>query len=94
MMRRQLGLRREETRNIHECARYWNMHIIRLCLLLSRKCDALGAKLSELRASVQRKLKETKGVSSVLLSSCVLFSHEDLRHQTQVLPEILVVQKM
>jgi len=50
MMRRQLELRREETRNLHQ------------------KCDALGARISELRATIQKSLQTTepgKGANSV-----------------------------
>ncbi|KAF9477526.1 hypothetical protein BDN70DRAFT_810548 [Pholiota conissans] len=45
MMKRQLELRREETRNLHQ------------------KCDELSSKLTELRSSVQKVLKDSKPVS-------------------------------
>jgi mediator of RNA polymerase II transcription subunit 7 len=42
MMKRQLELRREETRNLHQ------------------KCDTLGARISELRATIQESLQNTE----------------------------------
>ncbi|KDR85395.1 hypothetical protein GALMADRAFT_51913 [Galerina marginata CBS 339.88] len=50
MMRRQLELRKEETKNLHE------------------KCDILGARLGELRGSIQKVLKDSQSVRVYLCS--------------------------
>lgn len=62
MMRRQLELRKEETKTLHQYALLYATLLVLLIQSL-RKCDALSAKLDELRASMKLIVPDTQPVS-------------------------------
>jgi len=74
MMRRQLELRREETRNLHQYVQHRLEGIWQYSDNQSRrKCDTLGARLAELRSTVQNSLKNKEPV--ILFHHCTFLSH-------------------
>ena len=68
MMKRQLDLRREETRLLHEYGRCLAELTPRLTFCCPRKCDAMEAKLAALRQVTAAKVQSTQITSTRVVS--------------------------
>jgi mediator of RNA polymerase II transcription subunit 7 len=70
MMKRQLDLRREETRLLHEYVRCLENVYYRLTSL--RKCDGMEAKLAALRQATAAKVQSMQATAMIIVSPFTL----------------------